>query len=95
MFAGGNGVAAGHIHDDDAPFRGGFLVDIVCAYAGAPDYLEVFGRRDDLGRDLAGAADDDAVIGRDDRGQLVGLLRGLDIDFNAFRLFEDIHPFLA
>ncbi len=61
QFGGGNGVAAGGVHHDDAALGGGIDIDIVHADAGAADDAEIGGGGDDLLGDLGLGADDHGV----------------------------------
>ena len=79
----GNRVAAGRVHDYDALLRGGILVDIVRAHAGAPDYLEAGGIFQRGCGHLRGAPNHQPVIVVDDGRQFLFLLRRFDIGFNA------------
>ena len=92
MLGGGDGIAEGRVHDDDALRRGGGNLDIVDADAGAADHLQVRGLFEDLGRHLGGGADGKAVIIADDGGELILVLAevGLEIDLDA-AILEDLH----
>jgi hypothetical protein len=92
VLGGGDGIAEGRVHDDDAPRRGGGDLHIVDADAGAADHLQVPGLFEDLGRDLGGGADGEAVILADHGGELVLVLAeiGLEIHFDA-AILEDLH----
>src|SRR5690606_31254880 len=85
MLGGGDGVAEGRVHHDDAAARGGGDVDIVDADAGAADHLEVGGGSDQLLRDLGGRADGEAVILADDFEELFLVLAevGQVVDLDA------------
>ena len=61
VLGGGDGIAEGRVHHDDALGGGGRDVDIVDADAGAADHLQVLGRCEDLRRHLGGRADGEAV----------------------------------
>ena len=83
VLGGGDGVAVGRVHDHDA-VRGGRLdVDIVDADAGAADDLQLLGLGQNLGGDLGGRADGQALVVADDGAQLGGLQAGLEIDVAA------------
>ena len=74
------------------PLRGGGRdVDIVDADAGAADHLQPRRRLKQLGGDLGGRADGEAVIVADDGGELVLVLAeaGLEIDLDA-AILEDL-----
>ena len=92
VLGGGDRIAEGRVHDDDALRRGGGDLDIVDADAGAADHLQVLGLFEDLGRHLGGGADGEAVIIADDGGELVLVLAevGLEIDLDA-AILEDLH----
>ncbi len=85
VLGGGDRVAEGRVHDDDAAARGGRDIHIVDADAGAADDLEVGRRRDQLLGRLGGGADGKAVIVADDLGELFLVLAELrlEIDFDA------------
>ena len=85
MLGGGDRIAEGRVHDDDAAARGGRDIDIVDADAGAADDLEVGRRRDQLFRRLGGGADGEAVIVADDLGELFLVLAELrlEVDIDA------------
>ena len=67
---------------------GGRDVDVVDADAGAADHLQLLGRGEQLGGDLGGRADGEAVVVADDPGELVLVEAGLDVDVDA-ALLED------
>ena len=85
VLGGGDRVAEGRVHHDDAARGGGGDVDVVDADAGAPDHLQAVGVAQDVGGDLGRRADGEAVVVADDRLQLVGLEAGLDVDLDAAR----------
>jgi hypothetical protein len=91
VLGGGDRVAEGRVHDDDAAARGGRDVDIVDADAGTADHLEIVGRRDQLFGRLGGRADGEAVILADDFEQLFLVLAELrhEIHFDA-AIAEDL-----
>ena len=72
QLGGGHEVAHRRVHDDHAAARGRVEVHVVDAHARPADDLQVLRRVQHLGRDLAAAADQDRVVGRDDLGQLRG-----------------------
>ena len=92
VLGGGDRIAEGRVHDDHALRRRGRDLDIVDADAGAADDLQVLRLLEDLGRDLGGGADGEAVIVADDGGELVLVLAelGLEIDLDA-AILEDLH----
>ena len=73
QLGGGDGVARGGVHHDDAALGSGFDVDVVDAYAGAADADKAVGGGEDFAGDLGLGADQDGV---DVRDQLQDLLRG-------------------
>jgi hypothetical protein len=85
VLGGGDRVAEGRVHDDDAAARGGRDVDIVDADAGAADHLEIGRSRNQLLGRLGGRADGETVILADDFEQLFLVLAelGLEVDFDA------------
>src|SRR5690606_14971870 len=95
VLAGGDGVAAGGIHDDDAGGGGGVLVDVVRTDAGAADHLELFRVRERFGRDRRAAANDQPVVVADDGGQLFGFLGGFYIDRESGGGTKYLDPFFA
>jgi len=74
VLGGGDGIAEGRVHDDDALGGGRRDVDIVYTDAGAGDHLEIGGGVDDLLGHLGGGADGQTVILADYFGQLVLVL---------------------
>ena len=91
VLGGGDRVAEGRVHHDDALGGRGRDVDIVDADAGAADDLQVLGRGENLRRHLGGRADGEAVIVADDLEQLVLVLAeiGLEVDLDA-AVLEDL-----
>ena len=67
---GGDRVAAGRVHDEDAPARGRREVHVVDPDPRPPDDLEVPGGVDHLGVHLAAAADENGVVGRHELDEL-------------------------
>ena len=67
---GGDDVGGRRVDDHDAGLGGGLDVDVVEADAGAGDDLQLRGRREGLGVDLGGGADEDRVDVGDGRQQL-------------------------
>src|SRR5262249_41097651 len=63
MLGRADGVTARRVHDDDAAARGGGDVNVVHADPGPDDGFELTRVFEQLGRDLGGAADNDAVGG--------------------------------
>ncbi len=80
MFSGSNVVAAGRVHDHDAPFGRRVGVDVLVADAGAADHLEILRRVDQLRSDPRAAADHPAVVVGADFLELVGFEAEFDID---------------
>ena len=80
VLGGGDVVAAGRVHDDDAALGRGVDVDVVDADAGAADHLEILRRVDQLRGDLGAAADHPAVVVGADFLELVGFEAEFDID---------------
>ncbi len=91
VLGGGDRIAEGRVHHDDALLGRSRDIDIVDADAGAADDLEVLGRRDDLLGDLGGRADGEAIIVADDLEQLVLVLAEIRqiVDLDAIVL-EDL-----
>ena len=92
MFGGGDGIAEGCVHHDDAALGGGRDVDIVDADAGPADDLELAGRGDQLRRHFRRRADGEAVIGRNGGEERILVLAeiGLVVDIDA-AVAEDLH----
>ncbi len=67
VLGGGDAVAERAVHHDDPAPGGRVEVDVVDADAGASDHLERGGAVDNLARDFGRAADQQRVVGRDDR----------------------------
>ena len=88
MFGGGDGIAEGRVHHDHAGAGGGGNVHIVHADAGAAHNLQVLRRLQDIGGQLGGAADGDAVILVNDLEQLFLAEARLHIGIHA-ALLED------
>src|SRR5204862_6080254 len=59
------------VGDDDPALGRGLDVHVVDADAGAPDHLQPVGARDQLGGDLRGRADQQAVVVADALGELL------------------------
>ncbi len=57
MLGGGDGVAAGRVHHDDAVLGGGVDVHVVDPYTSTTDDLQILSGLKNLGRDLSLAAD--------------------------------------
>ena len=70
QFGGGDRVATGGVHHDDAPLGGGGDIHVVHAHAGAADDLELFGGLEDLRRHLGLGTHDHGVHVGDEREQL-------------------------
>ncbi len=64
VLGGGDRIAERRVHHDHALGGGGRDVDVVDADAGAADHLEVLGLLQELGGDLGGRADGEAVEAR-------------------------------
>ena len=88
-----DGVAAGRVHDHDAPLRGGLDVDVVDADAGAPDDLQPGRRRQGLRGHLGLAPDDQRVEFADPRDQLVLLETSARLHLKMGTLCEDCDAF--
>ena len=88
MLGGGDRIAEGRVHHDDAARRRGGNVDVVDADAGAADDLQLRRALEQLGGDLGRGADRQAVIVADDLGELVLVEPGLDVDLDP-ALLED------
>ncbi len=80
MFTGGDGVAAGGVHDHDALLAGGLAVDIVDAGAGAADNFEVVGGLNQVGVCLGGRSDNQSVILFDDGFDFICAEAGFNVD---------------
>jgi hypothetical protein len=85
MLGGGDGVAEGRVHDDDAVSRRGLDIDVVDADAGAADDFQT--RRDlqQLLRHLGRRADGETVIAADDGAEIGGRKAGLHIGVDTAR----------
>src|SRR3989304_7972203 len=83
MLAGGDVVAAGRVHHDDALLARRLGVDVFIAHAGPADDFQVFRRFDQFGGDLGAAANDPAVVIGADLLEILGLEPHADIDFKA------------
>ncbi|EAR50516.1 hypothetical protein OG2516_09735 [Oceanicola granulosus HTCC2516] len=92
VLGGGDHVAEGGVHHDDALLRRVRDVDVIDADAGAADDPEVVGGGDDLLGDLGRRADGEAVVLADHLEQLVLVLAevGLEVDVDA-AVAEDLH----
>ena len=92
VLGGGDRIAEGRVHHDDALRGRGRDIDIVDADAGAADHLQVLRLLEDLRRHLGGRADREAVEIADDLGELVLVLAELrlEIDLDA-AILEDLH----
>ena len=92
MLGGGDGIAEGRVHHDDALGRRRRDVDVVDADASAADHLQVGRPFENLRRHLGGGSDHEAVVVADDLGELVLVLAevGLEIDLDA-AILEDLH----
>jgi hypothetical protein len=88
MFGGGDAVAEGRVHHDDALLRRRRDVDVIDADPGAADDLQVGRGGEDVGGDFGGRTDGEAVIIADHRDQLVLGLAGDLVDLDA-ALLED------
>ncbi len=93
VLAGGDGVAAGGVHHDDAPLAGRRDVHVVEADARAADDGQFPGAIDHLLGDLGRAPDDQAVVLLDDRLEFIGGHLRPDVDFDPRRLFEYFDSF--
>src|SRR5258705_9697232 len=80
VLGGGDGVAGRGVDDDDPRPRRGIEVDVVDTDPGPPDDGQPRPRGDQFGVDLDAAADDQGVIVRDDRAQLIARQPGTFID---------------
>ena len=78
VFGGGNRVAVGRVHHDDAARRGGFHVHVVHADARAADDLERLGGFEHALVDLGFRAHDERGAIGDDLQELVFLEAGLE-----------------
>jgi hypothetical protein len=85
VLGGGDRIAEGRVHHDDAARRGGGDIDVVDADAGAADHLQPLGALEDLRRHLGRRADGEAVILADDLGEPILVLAeiGLEVDLDA------------
>ena len=90
VLGGGDRVAEGRVHHDDALGGGGLDVDVVDANAGAADHLQLVGLGDQLLGDLGRRADGEAVIVADDLLELVLGKAGLHVDGDT-AILEDLH----
>src|SRR5690606_3477340 len=91
VFARGDGIAAGRVHDDDAGVRRSFLVDVVDTDSRAANDLEVLCLGDDVARNGRSTAHHKRVIVADDRGEFFRFLRRLDVYFETFSLLEKVY----
>ena len=89
VLGGGDGIAEGRVHDDDALGGGGPHIDVVDADAGAADHLELGGGGDDLLGGLGGGAHREAIVVADDLLQLVLGEADLHVGGDA-ALLEDV-----
>ena len=83
VLGGGDGVAAGRVHDDDAALGGGVEVDVVDARAGARDHLQAVRVREGVGRDLRLAAHDEALVASERLAELVRGQARAHVDIGA------------
>ena len=67
QFRRGDGVAAGRVHHDDAPGRGGVHIDVIDAHAGAANDFQLRGGLEDFLGHLRFRTDDNGVRVRDER----------------------------
>jgi len=88
MLGGGDRVAEGRVHHDDAPRGCRLDVDVVDADARSPDDLELLGRGDDLRGGLGRGSHGETVVGTDDFFELVFGETDVHVDGDA-ALFED------
>ena len=88
VLCGGDRIAEGRVHDDDALGGRGLDVDVVDADAGAADHPELAGGRDHLLRHLGGGAHGEAVVILDDLLQLLFSQADLHVSGEA-ALLED------
>ena len=72
QFGGGHGVAPGDVEHQNTALSGRVDIDVVDPRPGPPDHAQAIGGRDHVGIDARAAADDQAVVVADDRGQRVG-----------------------
>ena len=72
QLGGRNSVAAGDVEHQNAALRGRVDIDVVDPRPGPPDHAQAMGGRNHVGIDARAAADDQAVVVADDRGQLGG-----------------------
>jgi hypothetical protein len=80
------------VHDDDAFFRGGDLVDVVGPAPGAPDALAPGGMLEGRRGGLRRSPDHHAVVVADDRPQLLWGHLPLDVDLDPFlKEYVDAH----
>ncbi len=82
VLGGGDGVAAGRVHDHDALARGGGHVDVVDADAGADDRAELARVLQTLGGDLGLRADDAGIELAERGGEFVALETEAGFDFD-------------
>ena len=85
VLGGGDRVAVGRVHDDDAALGRRRHVDIVDADAGAPDDFQRVRGGEQLGRDLGRRAHRQPVITGDAAAQFGRIEPGRDIGFDAAR----------
>ncbi|MNC24978.1 hypothetical protein D3C75_730510 [compost metagenome] len=95
QLAGGDGVAVRRIHNNDAAFGGGFQIDVVHAYTGAADNLQVFGGFHHSGVDLGLAADHHGIIVGDDFHQHILGHGGLDVHLNIGSILKQLNTLIA
>src|SRR5262245_13188510 len=86
MLGGGDRIAEGRVHDDDALGGGRLDVDIVDANAGAADDLEFERRGDDLLRCLGGRTHGQTLVADNGFLQLLLAQTNLHIGLDAARL---------
>ena len=83
LLGGADDVGLRRVHDHDAAAGGLLDVDVVEADPGARDDLEVGRRRQHLGGDLRGAADDQGVVGPDLPDQVALRQVGAHVDLEV------------
>ena len=77
VLGGRDDVRLGRVRDHDPAARRRIHVDVVDADARAPDHLQIRPRVDQVGGELGRGADDDPVVGADDRREVA---LGVDVD---------------
>ena len=83
MLGGGDDVGLRGVRHDDPALGGGLDVDVVHPHPGPADDLELIGALEQVGGELGGRADQDAVVLADRAGQLAVGPVGLDVDVEA------------